>query len=339
MSAHSLPPAILVADAEPYICRIFEAKLTKNNQFQVVCVTTGAEAILRAEAQNFDVLLWDMRLRNTPELLPRLRAMCPHAALLIMTTDDRPILDAAFERLNVAQALTKPFGLDTLVERVQAALALPVLPSPSARVELVETAQQITLVAADGECSTRTLFSRQDTFAAVAAPRVSAPASFAPGLQVEARALGSDALYRFDTEILEYRSSPVPCWILRMPRFILRDQRRRFRCHPIRLQAVVTETETLSEAPTEWQGAIDDISLGGCALISDQSAPPGVSVSVGLRTPGQSVMDGAGRIVRSQPLPVRDADTGPPRYRIAIQFTELENEERERLAALLEAIP
>ncbi len=338
MSARSLPPAILIADAEPYICRIFEAKLTKNNQFQVDCVMTGAEALQRAETRNFDVLLWDMRLRNTPELLPRLRAMCPDAALLLMTTDDRPILGAEFERLNVTQALTKPFGLDTLVERVEAALALPPLRSASARVELVEVGQQITLVAADGECVTRTLFARQDTFAAVAAPRVAAPASFAPGLQVEAQALGADALYRFDTTILEYRLAPVPCWILQRPRFILRDQRRRFARISLRMQAVVTENAIENPASaTVWQGAVDDISLGGCALISERNAPLGATVSVGLQTTGQTVLDGVGLVARSQPLQISDADSGLPRYRVAIEFTELDIEAEARLTALLQA--
>ena len=336
MSVRSAPPAILVADAEPYICRIFEAKLTKNNQFQVDCVTTGVDAIAAAEARNFDVLLWDMRLRNTPELLPRLRAICPGAALLVMTTDDRPILGAEFERLHVAQALTKPFGLDTLVERVEAALALPPQRSASARVELTEIGQQIALVSADGECVTRTLFSTQDTFGAVAAPRVFAPAAFAPGLQVEAQVLGPDALYRFDTEILEYRAALVPCWILQRPRFILRDQRRRFARLPLRIQAVVTERVALSEAPTAWQGAVDDVSLGGCALISEQDAPPGTRVSIGLRATGQAILDGAGRVVRSQSLQSDGSDAGLPRYRIAIEFTELESAARAQLAALLE---
>ena len=337
MVARSHPPAILVADAEPYICRIFEAKLTKNNQFQVDCVTSAAEAAQQAEARNYDVLLWDMRLRHTPEILPRLRALCPDAALLVMTTDDRPILGADFERLNVAQTLTKPFGLDTLVERVEAALAMPFSRSASARVELTEIGQQITLICAAGECVTRTLFSSQDTFAVVAAPRVSAPATFAPGMQLEAQALGSDALYRFDTVIREYRAAPVPCWILQMPRFILRDQRRRFARIPLRLQAVVTANETLTEAaPTAWQGVVDDVSLGGCALISEQEAPLGAIVSVDLRNTGQTVLDSVGRVVRSQPLQIGDADSGLPRYRIAIEFTELEIAARARLAALLD---
>ena len=330
MIARSQPPAILVADAEPYICRVFEAKLTRNNQFRVDCVTTSGDAVRQAEAQNYDVLLWDMRLRNTPEVLPRLRALCPDAALLLMTTDDRPILSADFERLHVAQTLTKPFGLDTLAERIREALESPPLPAASARVELTETGQQISLVGVEGFCVTRVVASGQDTFAVVAAPRVAAPASFAPGLQIEAQARGADALYRFDSEILQYRPEPFPAWILRMPRLILRDQRRRHARIPLRLQVSVTPDDQ-----TTVQGAVDDVSLGGCALISERELPVGAEVAVGLRTGGQEILEGRGRVARVRALQIGEPDAGLPRYRIAIEFTELETSDTTQLAALL----
>src|ERR1051326_1784503 len=117
MNARSLPPLVLISDAEPYICRVFEAKLVKDNQFRVVCATSGSEALQAALQQPFDVILWDLRLRDSESLLPELRALSPYAALLLMTTDDLPQLTAETPRLDVTDVLTKPFGLDTLVER------------------------------------------------------------------------------------------------------------------------------------------------------------------------------------------------------------------------------
>src|SRR5262245_530962 len=101
MVARSQAPRILVADSEPTNCRVFEAKLTRHHAFQVVSVTSGASALQSALEQTFDVLLWDMRLHDSSTHLPRLRAFCPDAALLLMTTDDRPQLDPDYMLLDV----------------------------------------------------------------------------------------------------------------------------------------------------------------------------------------------------------------------------------------------
>ena len=123
MQATSAPDSVLIADAEPTICRVFEAKLTKEGRFRVVCASTGADACVFAPQNSFDVLLWDLRIRDSDRWLPQLRALCPDAVLLLMSTDDRPVVSSAVSCLNVADVLIKPFGLDTLQNRVLSALS------------------------------------------------------------------------------------------------------------------------------------------------------------------------------------------------------------------------
>ena len=72
MVALSTPPSVLIADADPYIGRVLEAKLVKSNRFHVTIATSGADAIQAALQQAFSILLWDVRMRDTALLLPRL---------------------------------------------------------------------------------------------------------------------------------------------------------------------------------------------------------------------------------------------------------------------------
>ncbi|HLK58988.1 MAG TPA: response regulator, partial [Chthonomonadaceae bacterium] len=199
MNALSPPPLVLIADAEPYICRVFEAKLVKNNQFRVVCAHAGPEAFQAALLQPFDVILWDLRLRDSERLLPGLRALSPQAALLLMTTDDLPRLSAEITRLDVADVLTKPFGLDLLIERVRVGMSRASTLTSIAHMDLGRVGQQLAIYSQEGRCVTRVLESGANTFAVVGAPRVTTPSDFAPGRRVTVQVQGRDALYCFHT--------------------------------------------------------------------------------------------------------------------------------------------
>lgn len=122
-----LPPAlsVLIADADPYLCRVIEAVLAKNDAYCTMSVTTGQEALQAAERHTFHAVLWDMRLRDSASLLPLIRARCPEAALLLLTTDDQPTLEADLARLNVADILVKPLNLDALPEHLRRAIETP----------------------------------------------------------------------------------------------------------------------------------------------------------------------------------------------------------------------
>ena len=233
-------PTILIADADSYICRVFEAKLAKDRSFGTVCVTSVAEA-LRAAAQNvFNVILWDMRLRDSISLLPRLRALCPEAALLLLTTDDRPTLESDLARLDVSDILVKPINLDALIERIHSALDAPKSVQLSAPMDITRVGQRLELTSALGTCVTRVLDNNYDSFVVVAEPRVRVPGDFRAGLRLRAQITGEDAIYSFTTRLLRAVTDPVDGWEVQKARSIRREQRRK---HPRKPMSVVISLE------------------------------------------------------------------------------------------------
>jgi len=351
MVARLEAPTALIADAEPYICRVLEAKLSKDDQFRVVSATTGAAALQSAVEQTFDVLLWDMRLRDTASLLPRLRALCPRAALILMTTDDRPTLPADASRLDVADVLVKPFGLDTLVERLWLVMGAEPKPAAVAKVDLAHIGQQIAIRSPGGVCVTRVLESRQDVFAVVGAPRIETPPDFKPGQRVRVEVQGEDALYNFGSILRLFLSDPVPRWELDMPRVIRREQRRR---HPRRAQHLQITLEEVNaptpgkgkkraaarEAPSlpVAEGVTEDVSLGGCVFASETPLPVGTTYRFALQPPAAQAVEGLGRIARRESI-VQEAGraVAAPQYRIAIHFSKLTASDRRRLRELLQS--
>jgi CheY-like chemotaxis protein/c-di-GMP-binding flagellar brake protein YcgR len=277
MVARSQAPEVLIADAEPYVCRVFEARLSKDGQFRVASATTGAAALQCALLQVFDVLLWDMRLRDTASLLPRLRALCPRAALLLMTTDDRPVLHLDVRRLDIADVLVKPFGLDTLAERVHRAAWIEPPPAAAAQIDLVRVGQQLSVISPGGVCVTRVLESWQDTFVIVGAPRVETPLDFAPGLRVRVEVRGSDALYSFASKLLRLHLQPVARWELAMPSVIRRTQRRHYPRLPLHLMIALTEPAAGNSA----QGRTGAGGQGAQGRVEGKEAPTTLAVGIG----------------------------------------------------------
>lgn len=360
MLARSPTPSVLIADAEFYICRVLEAKLSKDSRFQVVTATTGLVALQAALEQSFDVLMWDMRLRDTADLLPRLRALCPHAALFLMTTDDRPMLDADILRLDVAGILVKPFSLETLVDQLDQALKQTAATSAAAVIDLARVGQLLTLVSPGGRCMTRVLDRSLDAFTVLGAPRVETPADFATGLRLRAQVKGEDALYSFNTRLLRFLSHPIPRWELRLPSVIRREQRRKHPRLAMRIPVVLRNRlpggETVpGEPPSETAprgkqaapgdsspesvaitGLTEDLSMGGCALVSAQSLPLGMPVQFDLQHTALPDLEGEGTVVRIQPLlpDEASAEEPSPRFRLAVQFTAVEAGVRRRLRSL-----
>ena len=319
------PFSVLVADAEPTICRVFEAKLTKEGRFRVACASTGPDAYRLALLHPFDVLLWDLRMRDSDSLLPRLRALCPDAALLLMSTDDQPAISVPVARLDVAGVLVKPFGLDTLETHLRSVLAQRYRQQPLYHVGFV--GQYVTIRTPTGECLTRVFENAQDSFLVIGAPRVATPPDFATGLKVVVEYNGRGALYSFDSEILQEVTDPLPCWELTMPSTIRRNQRREaprtMLQKPIQLYSVSEPADLLSK------GTTTDISAQGLALLAgteiDLGTPVRFMISPDVR--------GSATVVRveSQMEP-----NGTLSYSIALQFDALPPQTLEQLETWLE---
>jgi c-di-GMP-binding flagellar brake protein YcgR/ActR/RegA family two-component response regulator len=340
-------PSVLITDAEPYVCRVFAAKLTKDDQFRVSVACNRIEAFSAAAAQPFDAILWDMRLRETNTALPHLRALCPHAALLVMTTDDRPLLDAEICRLDVAHILVKPFGLDFLVDMLlRHCLSSAPAATPAARLDLACVGQQLAIVTPSGRCVTRVLSVNQDSFVVVGAPRVETPEDFAPGQPVTVQVRGEDALYSFDSRLIRSFEDPIERWELEMPEVIRREQRRK---HPrravhLRVEIVVAPDRVFSEttarggaATLHFVGTTENISAGGFAAISQQPLPVGTAVDFVLSEVCAEA-SGCGMVVRTQPAklsPRRDS-TRDTTHLIAVKFTHLNPEAARYIEHLVE---
>lgn len=268
--------SVLIADAEPYICRVFEARLLRDRRYEVATATSDAAAYRLAVLRPFDLVLWDTRLRGTAETLPAVRALCPDAVVLLTTTDDlpRPLPEAW--RLDIAGVLTKPLGLDVLSERIQRALsAVPALPG-AAWIGLTSPGQRIVLHSGAGTCTTRVLSCGQDVFAVVGAPRVETPDDFRPGLALQGEIQGADGLYAFHTAVVEFRHQPLPLWELQMPQVIRRNQRRRYPRYPLRRPVALRRSEIALHA----EGTLCDIGAGGCTLLLSERLAEGEIVEV-----------------------------------------------------------
>ena len=343
------PPSVLIADADPYICRVFEAKLTKDNPFRAMSVTAGQDALVAASQNIFSAILWDMRLRDTTRLLPRMRALCPGAVLLLMTTDDRPTLDSDIARLDVADILVKPLNLDTLVDRVRAALSTPPAPSQYSLMDVARVGQRLEITSGKGSCVTRVLENRQDSFVVVGAPRVDVPEDFRPGLPVRVQISGEDAIYSFGARLIRGIDEPIEAWEIQKPRIIRREQRRKsprlLMSFPISLEpsAVVrTGIENPSESAPAAQTAVlidgqtEDLGFGGCALVADVALPEGTPVRFVLTPPADDPIMGSGTIVRSSPFALAGGSAPDSAFRLAVQFKSLPPASRRHLRDMLE---
>ncbi len=334
MAAPSETPLVFIVDAEAVNCRLFEAKLTRNQEFRVLSATNSTLAARFAAQEPFAVLLWDMRLRETLPVLPKIRAFCPQSALLLTTTDDRPTLSLALQRLDVADILIKPLNLDTLLQRVRRAIAVPLQKMTTTSLEIVSVGQQIVLRRDTGTCTTRVVSVALDTFAVAAPPRVEAPADFTPGAFVRVAVPADDAIYSFETTILQRIEIPVPQWQIAMPNSLQREQRRKYP------RAVVQTTFTLNppadaEEAVPMQVVTRDISLGGFAVVSEQEMMPGTEVTFDLNPSGTENLVGFGRVVRATPR-TSDLLEVVPKYDIVVEFTSLPLIAQRRLRSLIE---
>lgn len=118
-------PRVLVIDDEPVVIKSCDRVLT-NEGIDVEGVTSGRDGLDRAESNQFDVILLDLKMpdMNGMEVLRRIKQAKPEVTVIIIT--GFPSVDTAIEafRLGVIDYVPKPFTPDELVETVNRALDL-----------------------------------------------------------------------------------------------------------------------------------------------------------------------------------------------------------------------
>jgi len=112
---HRMSPSILVVDDEPTMQQLLEGYL-EDQGYRVATVGSGREALARIEAQEFDVVVADIRLPDVSGLavLERSRSVNPATAVVLMT--GHATLETAVEALRkgAGDFLQKPFRLEDL---------------------------------------------------------------------------------------------------------------------------------------------------------------------------------------------------------------------------------
>ena len=326
---NAVPPSVLIIDAEPHHTRVFEAKLSRQNAYSVTTATSAREALTIAFQRSFEVILWDMRLRETFAVLPRLRSLCPLATLILMTTDDRPVIPDEIARLSVSDILVKPIGLDTLIQRLEAARQATPTRTGVNRIELGFVGQPVRLSVGEERFLTRIWEVTPDSFTVIAPQRLQVTSTalpmslpqFTTGSRLLAEILSEDALYRFVSRLTEELSEPVSLWRVAMPTLIRRQQRRKVERKSLRIPVkLLYDDHSVS-------GITRDVSTEGCLVVSESPLAIGSEVSLQSGDGVQGIA-GAGRVVRLESLssPASTAETEEERYGIAVQFTEVDTE-------------
>jgi DNA-binding NtrC family response regulator len=116
------PRRVLVVDDDPLVRETVE-ELLEDRGMRAKVVGDGAAALAAAEAEEFDVVLSDIRMpgRDGMEILPELRELRPATPVILMT--GFASIDSAVEamRAGAFDYLTKPFKSDAMLAALERA--------------------------------------------------------------------------------------------------------------------------------------------------------------------------------------------------------------------------
>lgn len=105
-----MKPKILIADDEPDICKVLEF-LLKKEDYSVVSVNSGEDAIERLKKEGFDIVLTDLKMGKVDGLavLEKAKELSPDTSVIIMTAFAS--VDSAVEamRKGAYDYIVKPF--------------------------------------------------------------------------------------------------------------------------------------------------------------------------------------------------------------------------------------
>lgn len=116
---------ILIADDDPRVLLILRTTLERmENDFSIVAARDGAEALLRVEAEPFDLVITDMRMpgMNGIELVEAMRALDLDTAVVWITAHGCHRLQAESDRLDICTCLDKPLRIGKIRQAALEAL-------------------------------------------------------------------------------------------------------------------------------------------------------------------------------------------------------------------------
>lgn len=105
-----MKPKIMIVDDEPDICRVLEF-LLKKEDYDVVSVNSGEDALKKIEAERFDVVITDLTMGEVDGMavLDRVKQSSPETATIMMTAFSS--VESAVEAMKkgAADYIVKPF--------------------------------------------------------------------------------------------------------------------------------------------------------------------------------------------------------------------------------------
>ena len=117
---------ILVVDDDTAMRELMQLSLSKEG-FDVRAAASSTDALDAASGDDFEVIVTDIYLGDGTglELLEHCRHHCPKAKVILITAHGTIETATSARRLGVFDYLAKPFAVESLVERVRAALRSP----------------------------------------------------------------------------------------------------------------------------------------------------------------------------------------------------------------------
>jgi DNA-binding response OmpR family regulator len=124
MAAGGQPLRLLLVDDEPGYLEVLEKRLTRRG-VSVAPAGSGSEAIQALRARDFDVAVVDLKMEDMDgiEVLKVLKKMDPALEVIILTGHGSEQAAREGLELGAFDYLTKPCELESLLERIHAALA------------------------------------------------------------------------------------------------------------------------------------------------------------------------------------------------------------------------
>jgi DNA-binding response OmpR family regulator len=119
MNRPAVRPKVLVVDDEEGVRRSLHLLLTAAD-YDVLELPDGRDVLDTVKREGINVVVTDILMprKEGIETITLLRKECPAVPIIAMTGGPEHYLDAAFF-LGAARVLTKPFGLDHIVEYVR----------------------------------------------------------------------------------------------------------------------------------------------------------------------------------------------------------------------------
>jgi len=148
---------VLVIDDERMMCELLRAVLARHGH-EIIMAFNGRDGIALFKQHRSRMTLLDLALPDTNgiQVLQEIRAIDPHAAVIMLTGLATEAMEAQARQIGVLDFLRKGLSVDVLVRALERALQPPVKPS-QARLTSEETSEEFSILVVDDDEEVRSL--------------------------------------------------------------------------------------------------------------------------------------------------------------------------------------